>query len=29
VKTGNKAGHQYVPITPIEVKSARRVTPGA
>lgn len=25
-KTGNKGGHQDVPVTPIEVKSARRVT---
>ena len=29
VKTGNKAGHQDVPVTPIEVTSARRVTPAA
>ena len=28
-KTGNKAGHQDVPVTPIEVTSARRVTPAA
>ena len=28
-KTGNKSGHQDVPVTPIEVKSARRVTPAA
>jgi len=28
-KTGSKAGHQDVPVTPIEVKSARRVTPAA
>jgi cyclophilin family peptidyl-prolyl cis-trans isomerase len=28
-KTGNKGGHQDVPVTPIEVKSARRVTPAA
>ena len=28
VKTGNKGGHQDVPVTPIEVKSARRVTPA-
>ena len=27
-KTGNKGGHQDVPVTPIEVKSARRVTPA-
>jgi cyclophilin family peptidyl-prolyl cis-trans isomerase len=25
VKTGNKGGHQDVPVTPIEVTSARRV----
>ena len=29
MKTGNKGGHQDVPVTPIEVKSARRVTPVA
>ena len=29
VKTGNKAGHQDVPVTPVEVQSARRVTPAA
>ena len=28
-KTGNKGGHQDVPVTPIEVRSARRVTPAA
>jgi cyclophilin family peptidyl-prolyl cis-trans isomerase len=28
-KTGSKAGHQDVPVTPIEVRSARRVTPAA
>jgi len=28
-KTGSKGGHQDVPVTPIEVKSARRVTPAA
>jgi hypothetical protein len=28
-KTGNKAGHQDVPVTPIEVTSARRTTPSA
>jgi cyclophilin family peptidyl-prolyl cis-trans isomerase len=28
-KTGNKGGHQDVPVNPIEVKSARRVTPAA
>jgi cyclophilin family peptidyl-prolyl cis-trans isomerase len=28
-KTGNKAGHQDVPVTPIEVKSARRVVKDA
>ena len=27
-KTGNKGGHQDVPVTPIEVKSARRVAPA-
>jgi cyclophilin family peptidyl-prolyl cis-trans isomerase len=29
VTTGNKGGHQDVPVTPIEVKSARRVTPAS
>jgi cyclophilin family peptidyl-prolyl cis-trans isomerase len=29
MKTGNKGGHQDVPVTPIEVTSARRVTPAA
>ena len=29
VKTGSKAGHQDVPATPVEVKSAKRVTPAA
>ena len=28
VKTGNKGGHQDVPVTPIEVKSARRQPPA-
>jgi len=28
-KTGSKAGHQDVPVTPIEVKSAKRVEPKA
>jgi peptidyl-prolyl cis-trans isomerase B (cyclophilin B) len=28
VKTGNKGGHQDVPVTPIEVKSARRLPPA-
>ena len=28
-KTGSKGGHQDVPVTPIEVRSARRVTPKA
>jgi cyclophilin family peptidyl-prolyl cis-trans isomerase len=29
MKTGGKAGHQDVPVTPIEVRSARQVTPDA
>jgi cyclophilin family peptidyl-prolyl cis-trans isomerase len=29
VKTGNKAGHQDVPVTPVEVTSAKRVAGGA
>jgi hypothetical protein len=29
VKTGNKSGHQDVPVTPVEVTSARRVKPDA
>jgi cyclophilin family peptidyl-prolyl cis-trans isomerase len=29
VKTGSKAGHQDVPVTPVEVTSARRVAPAA
>src|SRR5512145_2043298 len=29
VKTGSKGGHQDVPVTPIEVTSARRVKPAA
>jgi len=28
VKTGNKAGHQDVPVTAVEVKSAKRITPA-
>src|SRR5512139_4190026 len=28
VKTGSKAGHQDVPLEPVEVKSAKRVTGG-
>ena len=28
VKTGNKAGHQDVPVTPIEVTSAQRTSPA-
>ena len=28
VKTGNKAGHQDVPVTPIEVTSAKRTSPA-
>jgi cyclophilin family peptidyl-prolyl cis-trans isomerase len=28
VKTGNRAGHQDVPLEPVEVKSAKRVTGG-
>jgi cyclophilin family peptidyl-prolyl cis-trans isomerase len=28
-KTGSKAGHQDVPVTPIEVRSAKRVEPKA
>jgi len=29
VKTGSKGGHQDVPVTPVEVTSAKRVTPAA
>jgi cyclophilin family peptidyl-prolyl cis-trans isomerase len=29
VKTGGRGGHQDVPVTPIEVVSARRVEPKA
>jgi cyclophilin family peptidyl-prolyl cis-trans isomerase len=29
MKTGSKGGHQDVPVTPIEVTSARRVKPTA
>lgn len=29
VKTGNKAGHQDVPLTPVEVRSARRSEPAS
>ena len=29
VKTGKKAGHQDVPVTPVEVTSAKRITPAA
>ena len=29
VKTGNRGGHQDVPVTPVEVTSARRVAPAA
>ena len=28
VKTGNKAGHQDVPLTPVEVTSAKRTSPA-
>ena len=28
VKTGSKPGHQDVPATPVEVKSAKRITPA-
>jgi cyclophilin family peptidyl-prolyl cis-trans isomerase len=28
VKTGNKGGHQDVPLTPVEVTSARRIAPA-